>query len=336
MLLSIIVPIYNCEKYLGVCLDSILNQGLPFGDFEVILINDGSTDRSQEIIDVYVEKYANFYSIVQLNEGPGPARNRGLRAAKGEYVYFLDADDSLNHGAIRVMVDKYIKPNPQVNIFIFNYSVIYEEQSLKNDWDNTSTLVFAGDNQTYVRQNGLNFFLWTCIIKRDYINRVHAEFPRLKYAEDFMFVLSLVKDPQSQLLKTDLKAYRYMIREGSVTREKRRPALYALIMDLFKVRDELVLMEKQQIFPQEAIERCLTNNSFKIFVYLIAGNFSLSQTRSVLETARKKKIVPILAPENKYHYFINRVYKYDFLVWVLSFFYRYLILEMHKKFPKMM
>lgn len=88
--ISIIVPVYNVEKYLKVCLDSIKNQ--TYNNFEVIMINDGSTDKSKKICEEYT-KDARFILINQNNQGLSGARNTGLKNITGEYVLFIDSDD---------------------------------------------------------------------------------------------------------------------------------------------------------------------------------------------------------------------------------------------------
>lgn len=89
-MISIIVPIYNVERYIRKCLDSIANQ--TYKDFEVLMINDGSTDRSAEIAETYLHDN-RFQLINKSNGGQGQARNIGLEKAKGEYVCFIDSDD---------------------------------------------------------------------------------------------------------------------------------------------------------------------------------------------------------------------------------------------------
>ena len=91
MKLSIIIPVYNVEKYLPKCLDSILNQS--FKDFEIICINDGSSDNSLKILEEYKDK--RIIIINKENAGSGVARNAGLEIAKGEYIFFVDGDDWL-------------------------------------------------------------------------------------------------------------------------------------------------------------------------------------------------------------------------------------------------
>ena len=90
-LISIIVPVYNTEKHIERCLDSIMKQDYP--NFEVILVNDGSTDESGIIIQKYKEKYKNISYIKQENKGVGAARNAGIKVAKGDYISFVDSDD---------------------------------------------------------------------------------------------------------------------------------------------------------------------------------------------------------------------------------------------------
>ena len=96
--ISIIVPVYNVEKYLDNCLKSILNQS--FKDFEVILVNDGSKDKSGEICNIYSQKDSRIKVFNMENSGAGKARNKGLDLAQGKYIFFVDADDWLENNAL--------------------------------------------------------------------------------------------------------------------------------------------------------------------------------------------------------------------------------------------
>lgn len=98
---SVIIPVYNVEKYLGECLDSVLGQTLR--DIEVICVDDGSTDGSPAILSVYAAKDARVKILTQSNSGAGPARNAGLDAATGEYLFFCDPDDWCGRGMLKAM-----------------------------------------------------------------------------------------------------------------------------------------------------------------------------------------------------------------------------------------
>ena len=101
-MISIIIPVYNVEKYLRVCLDSVINQS--YSDFEVILVDDGSTDSSPSICDEYCSNDSRFQVIHQENMGLASARNTGIIAAKGEYLYFIDSDDCIHPDLLKIMV----------------------------------------------------------------------------------------------------------------------------------------------------------------------------------------------------------------------------------------
>ena len=96
---SIIVPVYNVESYLAKCLDSILCQS--YKDYEIIAINDGSTDNSSKILKEYVDKYDNIIVINQENQGLSQARNNGVKEAKGEYIIFADSDDFIEKDLLK-------------------------------------------------------------------------------------------------------------------------------------------------------------------------------------------------------------------------------------------
>ena len=101
--ISVIVPVYNSEAYLENCLNSIIQQ--TYQNLEIILVNDGSTDGSDELCKSYAEAHRNVTVLNQKNLGLSAARNSGIRYAQGEYLFFLDADDLLHPSAIKTLVD---------------------------------------------------------------------------------------------------------------------------------------------------------------------------------------------------------------------------------------
>ena len=93
--LSIIIPMYNAEKYIGICLDSILDSSLIKEEYEIVIVNDGSKDKSPEIAQDYALKYSNVTYLTQENQGQSTARNYGIKTCKGEYIWCVDADDKV-------------------------------------------------------------------------------------------------------------------------------------------------------------------------------------------------------------------------------------------------
>ncbi len=114
-LISVIIPVYNVEKYLRECIDSVLSQS--YKNYEIILVDDGSMDNSGKICDEYAGEYEKITVIHKENSGPSKTRNMGLAVAKGEYIYFLDSDDYLGSNAFEKLVNVAEKENADMVFF---------------------------------------------------------------------------------------------------------------------------------------------------------------------------------------------------------------------------
>ncbi len=136
---SVVVPIYNVENYLKECLDSLVFQTLE--NFEVILVNDGSTDRSYEIALDYSRKYNNFKLVSQKNSGLSSARNTGISLAKGEYLYFLDSDDYLEKNTLEILYNTSKKNNLDVLKFS---AFTFHDKEKDFKWDHIDGYRYSG------------------------------------------------------------------------------------------------------------------------------------------------------------------------------------------------
>ena len=128
MLISIIVPVYNTAFFLDKCLNSLVNQ--TYKEIEIIVVNDGSTDCSQDIINKYVKKHRNIKSYYQVNSGVSVARNFGLKRSEGEYILFVDSDDWLDLNYVEKCVT-FLKEN-KVDLLLAPYIREYKSKSVKN------------------------------------------------------------------------------------------------------------------------------------------------------------------------------------------------------------
>ncbi|MFT3918851.1 glycosyltransferase family 2 protein [Cloacibacterium sp.] len=145
MKLSIIIPVYNAEKYLKKCLESIFVQDLSLQDYEVIAVDDGSTDSSLKILENYKEKYHNLNIISQKNQGEAGARNTALKIAKGDFITFLDNDDYYNPDTLVKAIYKIEKENLDILYLAIHH--ISEEYQYLNSLPNLSNGgVFLGLN----------------------------------------------------------------------------------------------------------------------------------------------------------------------------------------------
>lgn len=157
MKFSIVVPVYNVEKYLKKCLDSIFEQ--QFEDYEVIAVDDGSTDKSNNILNEYIQKSTKLKVIHQENKGLGGARNTGIENARGEYLVFLDSDDYIDSKMLMVLNDYLEKYN--LDILAFDCSKVDENynfmekvsyDNFKNKYSSLSKKNFLCLNQLHVQK----------------------------------------------------------------------------------------------------------------------------------------------------------------------------------------
>lgn len=148
-LVSVIIPVYNVENYLKECLDSVLNQ--TYKNIEVIVINDGSTDKSLHILEDYSSKFNNIKIIDQENSGQSVARNKGLENAKGKYIYFLDSDDYILPDTLKKLIKKLemnnldiirfaARPfseniNKRIDVLEYDFKDYFEEKRVYNKQD---------------------------------------------------------------------------------------------------------------------------------------------------------------------------------------------------------
>lgn len=241
--LSIIIPVYNIEKYIANCLDTILNQ--PFKDVEIICVNDGSTDGSLEVLQKY--KTHGITIIDKANEGSGVARNTALSIARGEYVYFVDGDDWLEENSLQKMVDKADELKTDILIFgglSYHPRPLREREELLNEQGE-----FSNSGEGYKKQTGgysadklpkkyLNRIFsandikkdifkfpstaWTKLYRKDFLIKNDIKFQEIKVGQDqLLFFHSMIMAERIALLPENLYCYRKN-RKGAVTAVKKK------------------------------------------------------------------------------------------------------------------
>jgi len=216
--LSIIIPVYNVEKYIGRCLDSLLSQDLNEDEFEIIVVNDGSTDSSLRIAEEYRLKFKNVRIISQRNQGISVARNSGLDVAEGKYIYFIDSDDFLLRNSLNHLLA--LAEKNDADILTFKSRSVDEQNSKAEDIkecdvSNFNYQVLTGLEADEKGVLPLILTAWFFIVKREYLLKHSLRFiPDLRYSEDFPVTLPMFLKAQ-RVAVTDIDAHRYMQRLGS-------------------------------------------------------------------------------------------------------------------------
>ena len=203
---SVIVPVYNVEKFIDKCLNSLVKQSLK--EIEIIVVNDGTKDNSQKIIDKYVKKYPDkIKSYIKENGGQGSARNYGLKKATGEYIGYVDSDDFVEKDMYKKLYNKAKENNYDI-VVCGNYNV-------SEDYQNKNIDAFINNYNTDLE----NIFfgkmaVWNKIYKRDILIKNKLEFKEKVWYEDLAFTLKAIMNSNTFAF-IDEPLYDYLIREGS-------------------------------------------------------------------------------------------------------------------------
>jgi glycosyltransferase involved in cell wall biosynthesis len=238
--ISVIVPVYNAEKYLVQCLNSIINQ--TFKDIEIICINDGSTDNSLKILKEFSEKDSRIKIINQKNSGVSIARNKGIDTASGDYIFFVDSDDWCELKLFETIYKKAVETNADVVVIaknIFRNEVIISDTTEKIKYFiNDKKANYFGEVVSVVTDK---------LIKKDFLKRHNIRFvPGIKFGEDTLFSIGLVnKNAQIEAIPEILYNYRFLNKDGLTCRNNNcgyikmaeyilSPKIYANIQDCYK------------------------------------------------------------------------------------------------------
>lgn len=207
---SFIVPVYNTEKYLKKCLDSLVNQ--TYKDFEIIVVNDGSTDKSSNIISKYQKKYKNIIVIDKENEGLSMARNRGVQKSSGKYIIFVDSDDYVSNKLLEE-VDKKIDDS---DILRFQIATEDEEYTKINEYHEEGFESMCGyDAFKYLSSYHFVEPAWCYVIRKNYYIENKFSFKKGVYHEDFGLIPYVIYKTR-KVKSIDFIGYYYIQRNGSI------------------------------------------------------------------------------------------------------------------------
>lgn len=283
MKFSVIVPVYNVAEYLPVCMDSLLSQDLT--DCEILLVDDGSTDgKSGELCDEYAAKYPGLVRVIhQENGGLGEARNTGIAHASGEYLLFLDSDDSLEKGTVQALREQTERTQADMYIYSFRY--------LFPDGERPAEPRPSGAAQGVLTLREKPALLldppmtWLRLCRRELFDGIR--FPHRLWFEDLYTTPKLLYRAKS-ILQLDAPFYRYLVRPGSIMRS----ANLRRNLEILEVLENVRLW-----FENEgALETC------RPWLCVLAVDSVLAAARRVLTADPKAEYLPQFVDYVKEHY----------------------------------
>ena len=215
MTISFIIPIYNAYYTLLTCLKSILSQGLDAKDYEVLLINDGSTDGSYGLCQDLKKKYPSVRIFSQDNKGPSEARNIGISAAYGDYLCFVDADDVLVSDGLSSLIP-YCKEDYDLIRF---WSELKYPGTVPNKTLADGHVLFEGDGYEYLRKYGLETFCWCYLYRKAFLVEKNLRFRPGIIGEDFAFMYDVMM-ARPTIISVASRIYQYNIVPNSISTKR--------------------------------------------------------------------------------------------------------------------
>lgn len=269
---SVIIPVYNVEKYLNECVDSVLAQS--YQDFEIILIDDGSTDLSGDICDQYEREFNCVKVVHQNNYGLSEARNTGIRTAQGKYLVFLDSDDYFKEDGLGTLSQIIEKNNPEV--IINNYYCVTEntETLCSKNWK-FPEIINASERALIECSDARNIILtaWCVVVRKDYLMNHNLMFyPGIKHEDELWTPQIIINSNKIAFNEKAFYCYR-MERPGSIVKEP----------DIKKLFDKIFIVDKLTEFAEQKDRkkcRAVKQRCAKLITGVIRSLVEYSDTKS--------------------------------------------------------
>ena len=292
MKLSIIVPVYNVEAFLTKCVDSLLAQDLPADDYEIIIVDDGSTDGSGALADALAAEHGNIRVIHQRNRGLSGARNAGIPVASGTYVMFVDSDDFLCPNVLGTLVG--LMESKELDILRFNYQnvnmdgAVFEPNKYVKPFVDYSDVVC--DGETFLNERlGYACYAWQFLVKASILQQEGNGFKEGVYFEDVEWTPRILLQAR-RVASTDTLVYNYLFRTGSIARntdhEKKRKA----------IRDKMTILEGfAALRSQVKDDRWFRGMSSQIAlsIFDIVGRFFYPERKEYIRALKRQVAFPL-------------------------------------------
>mgnify|MGYP005798001529 CR=1 FL=1 len=307
---SVIIPIYNSEKYLGVCLDSVIKQDV---NSQVILVDDGSKDNSKKICQEYTKKFSNVLVLSQNNLGPAMARNLALKKAIGEYIYFIDSDDYLEPHEIKkllirarlydldAIIGGYKRVNKDGKII---YRKVYKCKNFKGEKVQKELIpqILGSSPQGH---DNIRVTVWNVLFRKNIIDRFDIKFLDVK-AEDTIFNIDFYSHAREVAI-LDTSGYCYRENPFSMTSSSYKKDLFAQSKKSFFIQKKRLIqydiyeISKLRLFRQFFVD---TRESLRREVTSISGKNKKDALKSIKKIISDRLLLEIINsyPVNQLEY----------------------------------
>ncbi len=335
MNLSILIPMYNSEKYIERCLNSIINQNIPESEYEIIIMDDGSTDSSRRLVEDYVQNYSNIFLYKDKNEGTYTTRNKLLKLAKGEYIYNIDADDYLAGNLLKPFLEVALQNRLDILGFDAKRTLEGEDFEIKNVVENLDAPNIIDGHRFILENPNHRNEVWWYFLRADFLKKNKLFFEKNEYNADVVFTIKLFLAAK-RIAFFPVEVYRYFQSNDSLMRNtdliKGKKLIQYLLQMVIDLNDLIKELENSTVPPDDSILNQLRERRDRfirtLVIKLIKGKISTKEIDTVLEELKNHDVYPIknyVIPEKKIiqHKLIKNVINKKYLVYLVSKFYTF-------------
>jgi glycosyltransferase involved in cell wall biosynthesis len=336
MTLSIIVPVFNAEAYLGRCLRSLLDQDLDPSDYEVVVINDGSDDGSRAIAESLAVTNQNIVIRSQENQGISAARNAGIDLAKGKYIYFVDADDHVASQSLGGLIKLMDRENLQVLGFGFADVLPDEYVPVPRFQCDALQRVDVTPGSDYMATHAYPNTVWWYMVDRTFLMGLGVRFEVGRLVEDAIFTANVIS-AATRFAFVPMDVYRYGHRSGSVIRTRTDESAKRLVADYERVVFGLDELRRRLLKTGKASPAVLDRlvNRQQAFVFFLIARLMRSNlpARPILPDALERIRAIDMYPMRRFpgpddddvrYKFLTVVYNRGYLLYPCIYIYRWL------------
>ena len=328
VMLSVIVPVHNAERYVGRCLDALLLQDVE--RYEIICVENGSTDGTLDVLRRYEKEHEDVVRVcVNREVGVSSARNRGMELARGEVLAFCDADDCVIPGAYGYLLREFWNDN--IDVLKFN-SVTLDKYVLRT-WhesgDVRGNVVYEGSGQSFMRHlGGIPTFVWCNMYRKTFLEKKGIRFEPIMIAEDVLFNLNVCM-ADAHVCAVTSNVYRYTMSPEQVTRAREREKMKIAVRCYLKVfeamashmkqcpdcRDVLEMIMEQQMLPcfSRVFSAGLSRDEFRD----VRARFSATGVFSIKKKLTASKVIDCAMASYPTYSIMSSVYRNVFVPYVL-------------------
>lgn len=290
-LLSVVVPCYNVEGYLDRCLNSLVRQDIDADSYEVLAIDDGSTDGTGAICDRYAAQYPQVKAVHQVNAGQGAARNVGLGLAQGEYVWFVDGDDFVAENCFKRLL--HVAQEHDLEVLAFNSRDVVENEPVTPAVCVAEPKMDVLSGAEYLSANKMCGPVWWYITKRGLIEREHLRFPEGHFLEDSPFTPGVLLSASRMSQITNV-CYYYVQRSSSTMHNKSDAHRKKILGDYifsYQTVDAVIAKHRAKLDESAYSRLCSRRDSFLYFGIVRALKASLG--KEYYKELKIKNLMPL-------------------------------------------